>query len=182
MFLFKKPGWCSGRGVGARMLGLVLAFLSCSPCAAQAVYGSIVGRVSDPSGAVIKGASVSAEDSGTNERRISVTNSDDRYRPVTLIPGTYRLMLRLPDSASGDQRVSRRRVSCGPRTCFTSGSSSSDVLVVAEAPLEEGEKLLHRSKPLAFARVDFFHAPLELTADRLGFLSEAKDEGSFHNG
>jgi hypothetical protein len=54
--------------------------------------------------------------------------------------------------------------------------------VVAEAPLEEGEKLLHRSKPLAFARVDFFHAPLELTADRLGFLSEAKDEGSFHNG
>jgi hypothetical protein len=46
--------------------------------------------------------------------------------------------------------------------------------------VEEGEKLLHRSKPLAFARVDFFHAPLELTADRLGFLSEAKDEGSFH--
>jgi len=41
------------------MLGLVLAFLSSSPCAAQAVYGSIVGRVSDPSGAVIKGASVS---------------------------------------------------------------------------------------------------------------------------
>jgi hypothetical protein len=34
---------------------------------------------------------------------------------------------------------------------------------------------------LAFARVDFFHPPLELTADRLGFLSEAKDEGSFHN-
>jgi hypothetical protein len=92
------------------------------------------------------------------------------------------LMLRLPDSTSGDQRSSRRRASCGPRTCFTSGSSSSDVLVVAEAPLEEGEKLLHRSKPLAFARVDFFHGPLELTADRLGFLSEAKDEGSFHNG
>jgi hypothetical protein len=59
--------------------------------------------------------------------------------------------------------------------------SSFGVLVVAEAPLEEGEKLLHRSKPLAFARVDFFHATLELTADRLGFLSEAKDEGSFHN-
>jgi hypothetical protein len=94
---------------------------------------------------------VSAEDSGTNERRISVTNSDDHYRPVPLVSGTYRLMLRL-------------------------------VLVVAEAPLEEREKLLHRSKPPAFARVDFFHAPLELTADRLGFLSEAKDEGSFHNG
>ena len=60
MFLFKEPEWCSGRGVEARMLGLVLAFLSCSPCAAQAVYGSIVGRVSDPSVAVIKRASVSA--------------------------------------------------------------------------------------------------------------------------
>jgi|HubBroStandDraft_6_1064221.scaffolds.fasta_scaffold191185_4 hypothetical protein len=53
--------------------------------------------------------------------------------------------------------IPAKAVSCGPQTCFTSGSSSSDVLAVAKAPLEEGEKFVHRSKPLAFARVDFFH-------------------------
>jgi hypothetical protein len=51
-----------------------------------------------------------------------------------------------------------------------------------EAALEEGEKTPPQSKPLAFGRVDIFHAPSNLPPDRLGFLSEAKDEGSFHNG
>jgi len=58
------------------------------------VYGSIVGRISDSSGAVVKGASVSVTDIGTGESRISTTNADGDYRFVNLLPGTYRITIK----------------------------------------------------------------------------------------
>jgi hypothetical protein len=54
-------------------------------------------------------------------------------------------------------------------------------MVVVEALLEELQELLHRGEPLALTRVNFLHAALKLTPNRLGLLSKAKDEGSFHD-
>ena len=58
---------------------------------AQVAYGSIVGRISDSSGAVVKGASVTVTDLGTSESRVSTTDSDGDYRFVNLVPGRYRI-------------------------------------------------------------------------------------------
>jgi hypothetical protein len=69
----------------------MLALWACSPSAAQTVYGSIVGRVSDISGAVIKDASVTVIDQGTGESRSSATNSEGDYGFVNLVPGKYRM-------------------------------------------------------------------------------------------
>lgn len=70
---------------------LGLALLYCLPSAAQTVHGSIVGQVSDISGAFVKDASVSVTDLGTSESRSSATNSEGDYRFVNLVPGRYRL-------------------------------------------------------------------------------------------
>ena len=77
-----------------RWLVVLLALWAWSPSAAQVVYGSITGRVSDSSGAVVKGASVTVTDIGTNESRTLATNADGDYRLVNLLPGKYRIDVR----------------------------------------------------------------------------------------
>ncbi len=49
---------CFGTRAIPPVLSLVLSLWACSPTRAQSVYGSIVGRVSEVSGAVVKDASV----------------------------------------------------------------------------------------------------------------------------
>ena len=90
MFLSENARRSGIRAVPA-LLGLVLALWACLPSPAQAVYGSIVGRVSDVGGAVVKDASVTATDLGTSESRISATNSEGDYRLVNLVPGRYQV-------------------------------------------------------------------------------------------
>src|SRR5271157_3405011 len=77
--------------VAQALLGLALVLRPWSPSTAQVTYGSIVGRISDGSGAVVKGASVTMTDLGTGESRTSPTNSDGDYRFVSLVPGKYRI-------------------------------------------------------------------------------------------
>ena len=58
---------CSG--YTARVLGLLLlTLLFCAatrPAAAQVLYGSVIGTISDPSGAVIPGATVTLTSNNT---------------------------------------------------------------------------------------------------------------------
>src|SRR6202048_5201343 len=84
------------RCVARLLLYLAFFLLFCSPSPAQAVYGSIAGRVTDISGAIVKGALVTVTDLGTSESRISVTTSDGDYRIVNLVPGNYRIEVKMP--------------------------------------------------------------------------------------
>ncbi len=56
---------------------------------AQSTAGAISGVVSDPQGAVITGASVTARNVGTNEARTASTDSEGRYRFPNLTIGNY---------------------------------------------------------------------------------------------
>src|ERR1051326_3950948 len=56
---------------------------------AQAVFGSLVGNVTDATGAVIAGASVKVTLTQTNEVRNVTTSSVGEYVITTLTPGTY---------------------------------------------------------------------------------------------
>src|SRR5215467_7655907 len=56
---------------------------------AQAVFGSLVGNVTDTSGGAIAGAAVKITLMQTNEARAAITNSMGEYTFSTLTPGTY---------------------------------------------------------------------------------------------
>jgi Carboxypeptidase regulatory-like domain len=73
------------------LLSLVIAGCAWLPVAAHAFYGSIVGRVSDKTGAGIRGASVTLASLGTTEKRTVTTDPTGNYRFVDLIPGSYRI-------------------------------------------------------------------------------------------
>jgi hypothetical protein len=83
-----------GRRVVRTIVGLAVVLCHCLCSRAQT--GAIVGRITDTSGALVKGASVTLTDIGTSESRIGVTNTDGDYRFVSLIPGRYRLDVKAP--------------------------------------------------------------------------------------
>src|SRR5271166_3921619 len=92
--------------VAQALLGLLLALWPWLTSTAQVAYGSIAGRISDSSGAVVKGASVTLADLGTDESRVSTTNSDGDYRFVNLAPGKYRIDVK----ADGFRPFTRRSI------------------------------------------------------------------------
>jgi len=93
--------------VSALVLGLpVLA-------AAQFNTGSITGTVTDQSGGVIPGATVTVTNTGTNVARTSVTDAGGRYDAPALETGTYRVEAAL--EGFQDSRVDAIRLSVGDR-------------------------------------------------------------------
>jgi hypothetical protein len=74
-------------GVGC----LLAAMLLLSAAFAQTVTGSITGVVTDPSGAVILGANVTAENSATSVKTLATTNASGVYTIRFLPIGTYTL-------------------------------------------------------------------------------------------
>lgn len=58
---------------------------------AQSFYGSIVGTVTDGSGASVAGASVTLRNHGTGETRTGQTDASGNYQFVNLVPGRYRI-------------------------------------------------------------------------------------------
>jgi len=58
---------------------------------AQSFYGSMVGTVTDASGAVISEATVTLINLGTSERRAATTDGSGNYQFVNLVPGPYRI-------------------------------------------------------------------------------------------
>jgi len=87
------------------ILVIVLTFL-CAPLAnAQTLYGSIVGTVRDPSGAVVRDALVTATQVETNERRAASTNESGFYTLSTLPAGDYVLSISKSGFAEYEARI-----------------------------------------------------------------------------
>jgi hypothetical protein len=76
----------------ARVLACVLALLAAASLAnGQEFRGTILGRVTDPDGAALPGATVTVTNEGTGVGWQSVTESDGVYAARFLVPGTYRV-------------------------------------------------------------------------------------------
>lgn len=75
------------------LLGLAAIVLLSSTMLAQTTIstGSIVGTVTDPSGAVVSGAKVLIINKGTNQTITITTNSSGTFSSGALIPGDYRV-------------------------------------------------------------------------------------------
>src|SRR5947199_2043041 len=76
-------------------LVLCLVFFGVIPAMAQ-TFGEVTGRVTDPSGAVIPGASVALTNVNTNAIRNVVTTEAGAYTFPSIPPGFYRLRTELP--------------------------------------------------------------------------------------
>ena len=76
---------------GSILAAIVFALVVALPKtgSAQVLYGTLVGTVRDPSGAVVPGATVTATQEQTHLTRTAVTDSSGGYTLSTLSPGTY---------------------------------------------------------------------------------------------
>src|SRR5437773_5771141 len=72
------------------LFALLLAVFSLS-LPGQSFYGSIVGVVSDASGAAMPGAYLSLVNLGTGDRRTATTGAEGEYRFLNLVPGNYKI-------------------------------------------------------------------------------------------
>ena len=80
-----------------------LLILAANPIRAQVLYGSVVGTVEDPSGAVIPGAAVTLTNTNTAAARESKADEQGRYTFVSLLPGTYSMAV----TATGFRSLTR---------------------------------------------------------------------------
>ena len=103
---------------------------------AQKITGDVVGSVTDPTGAVVSDATVTAENPETGFKMSAQTTAGGDYRLVNLVPGTYKLTA----TAKGFKTVVRDAV-VAVATVTTSnfqmvvGSEGESITVEASAPL-----------------------------------------------
>src|SRR5215470_11081271 len=76
--------------------GVVGILLFVSILAAQGVRATIVGRVTDDTGAVVPGANITITNTGTNEGRSVIVNENGEYAIPQLAPGQYTLTAEYP--------------------------------------------------------------------------------------
>src|SRR3954467_9062470 len=124
-----------------RPIFLLLLAIANLPSFGQTSFGSIVGTVTDPSGAAIGGAAVELTNIGTSERRTATTESSGNFNFVNLIPGQYRVAVQQP----GFKRYSREpiRIEVGSAVRVDAPLQVGDVAevttVTGEAPLLQTE-------------------------------------------
>ncbi|HTZ96846.1 MAG TPA: carboxypeptidase regulatory-like domain-containing protein [Terriglobales bacterium] len=124
--------------INRALIAFVVAVLLCTLLSGQNVVlmGSITGRVSDPSGAVVPGALLTLQNLGTDVRQSATTNRDGLYAFPALMPGTYSIAA----SFSGFRDVQVLvRVQVGNNTLqdirLQVGASRDTVKVTGSAPL-----------------------------------------------
>jgi Carboxypeptidase regulatory-like domain len=84
-----------GRGLHRTLLAILTLAAAIAVCPyrapAQVLYGSLVGHVTDPSGAAISGASVTVVSTQTDQTRQATTDVAGSYSFIDLRGGTYNL-------------------------------------------------------------------------------------------
>ena len=126
----------------ATAIAIAVALLVPLPAAAQTLYGSIVGTVSDAQGAAIPGATVTATNAGTGHKVEVVSDSAGNYSFRNLLPGTYTLGVSLQGFRELNQ--TGLRVSAGNPVRvdlkLEVGALAETVNVVSETTLLQTEK------------------------------------------
>jgi hypothetical protein len=87
------------------LLSLIILLFFSTIAHAQFEVGSIVGAVTDPTGASIADASVEAIESATNVSRKTTTSSTGQYGFLGLRPGTYVITVKQPGFADQSHTV-----------------------------------------------------------------------------
>src|SRR6516162_3193380 len=83
----------------------VLLSLARVMCAQTVGTGSIVGTVSDPSGAVVAGAKITITNVSTGQVVELATNSSGSFNSGALVPGTYKTLISAKGFTSAEATV-----------------------------------------------------------------------------
>jgi hypothetical protein len=106
---------------------------------AQEFRGTILGRITDPSGAAIPGATVTVTNEKTNVSASTVSGADGAYNVPFLIPGPYRVEVEVPGFRkfiqSGITVAINQRAAVN--VVLQIGEVTESVSVAADAPLLE---------------------------------------------
>src|SRR5882757_9357500 len=120
--------WCAGVVACCLVLHSVAS--------AQVTTADIVGRVTDSSGAVLPGVTVTVENIGTHETRVAPTNATGDYAFNLLPIGRYTVKIELQGFSSQNAAMT---LAAGDRSRLDVklqvGAVSENVTVIAESPL-----------------------------------------------
>src|SRR5258707_13874010 len=151
------------------ILPILMAVTAMFACSAQEFRSTIMGRVTDPSGAGVPNAKIVVLKTDTNARSETVSGADGNYTLPFLAPGPYEVRAEAPGFKayrhSGIQLGTNERV--GEDIRLQLGAASESITVTADAPMLgtvsassgqvittlEVEKLpMNSNTPLALAR------------------------------
>ena len=108
----QRKGWLTSGGL--TLILIVMLSLCASSLKAQS-FGSISGTVTDSTGAVVRGASVTVTNVGTNDKQIALTGTSGEYRFVNIIPAQYKLDVQ----AKGFERFEQQSLTVQVGTTIT---------------------------------------------------------------
>ena len=102
----------------------------------QAVYGSIFGTITDPSGAAVAGAKVTVTSAAKGTSVETTTNTDGNYSVTHLIPDVYNIRAEGAGFKAFEQKNVLVSADAGARVDgqFQVGGSTETVEVTAETP------------------------------------------------
>jgi carboxypeptidase family protein/TonB-dependent receptor-like protein len=156
--MFTSTGPCS-RLMFRTFAGLVLITMLGASALAQSVTGSISGSVTDLTGGVLVGASVSLQNDQTGTARTATTNDEGRFSFNAVQPGTYTLSI----EQRGFQRLERRNTVLSANENLALGDLKLQAGQVSETVtvLSEGELVETQSSDLT----------ARLTSDQIDLIS-----------
>lgn len=119
-----------------------LSFLAAQNAFGQAVYGSIVGTVTDSTGAAVPNAKITVTDTGRGVTYTTATNASGNYEQTHLIVGTYRLRAEAQGFQASVQENVRVNVDATTRVdvSLQVGQMTQTIEVTAEVPLLKTER------------------------------------------
>ncbi len=131
-------GKLSRQYLSKAVIALVFA---ASPLYSQTSSGSIVGNVTDASGAALANTPVQLTNLGTNEKRNETTNADGLYQFLNILPGQYSVTV----EKTGFKRIVRSPIAVETQTtskidlALQLGDVSQTIEVTAQTPLLQPE-------------------------------------------
>jgi Carboxypeptidase regulatory-like domain len=124
----------------------VLALVGAVKLPAQVEAGQLAGTVTDPSGAVIPGATVTVRNTGTNAQRSETTSESGTYRVTGLEPATYEVTVR---SASFRPYTARVEITVGGHLTVDAKLSVSGNTTEVEVIGEGGSQINTQTQDLS---------------------------------
>jgi hypothetical protein len=146
-FTRQREGSINRWAVLGRLVVLVLVAAGATrPAAAQVLYGSLAGNVTDSTGGAVVGATVRALNVGTNVARAATTDTRGAYLFSDLLPGDYDVTIEAAGFSTRTQKGVRldsnsvRRVDA---QLEVSGVSETIEITAAPAPLQTDRADVH---------------------------------------
>jgi len=126
-----RPGY-----LGVALLIATILFGFSAPVAGQAVNATLLGTVTDLSGATAAGANVTITEMNTGVERSTTTNDSGNYEFPTLPPGVYEVTVKHPGFRQETRRGVELVVNSTVRVDLQlqPGAASETILVTSEVP------------------------------------------------